>query len=298
MKAAAFSCFETQWSSSSRMMNQKNHKRLRLAVLISGGGTNLQALIDQSRNGLLDAEVVVVASDRADAYGLVRAGQAGIPSHVVDYSSILKSGSAAHTTGASPVDPKEIDAAQKIIRTADTNARLERLKRLMNAEHLLISLLEPYAPDLICLAGFMRLVSPYFIRHYNREGAWRILNIHPALLPAFPGQHGYEDTFHYGCRWGGITVHFVDEGEDTGPVIAQAAYPIWPDDTIDRIRKRGLSLEYEVYAQCIRWIGADYIEVDATASRPTTHIKDPAYPNILRGWMQTAFQDSLGLCKP
>jgi phosphoribosylglycinamide formyltransferase 1 len=267
----------------------KDHRPLRLAVLVSGGGTNLQALIDRSRNGLLDAEIVVVASDRPDAYGLVRAQQAGIPTRVVDYSPLLKGEADASTEECFPVDPEEIDRAQNILRIADPDARLERLKRLMSAEHQLIGHLETFEPDLICLAGFMRLVSPYFIRHYNRNGAWRILNIHPALLPAFPGQHGYEDTFRYGCRWGGITVHFVDEGEDTGPIIAQAAYPVWPEDTIDRVRKRGLSLEYEVYAQCIRWIAAGHVEIDDTSSRTVTRIKDPAYPTILQGWVETLF---------
>jgi phosphoribosylglycinamide formyltransferase-1 len=162
------------------------------------------------------------------------------------------------------------------------------LKRLVAAEHQLITLLDPHEPDLICLAGFMRLVSPYFLRHYNREGAWRILNIHPALLPAFPGQHGYEDTFSYGCRWGGVTVHFVDEGEDTGPVIAQAVYPIWPEDSLENVQKRGLSLEYQIYAQCIQWIANGQVQVNHTLPRSTTTITDPHYAEILRSWTHAA----------
>jgi phosphoribosylglycinamide formyltransferase-1 len=134
----------------------------------------------------------------------------------------------------------------------------------------------------------MRLVSPHFIQHYNGGGTWRILNIHPAMLPAFPGQHGYEDTFRYGCRWGGVSVHFVDEGEDTGPLIAQAAYPIWPGDTIGKVRDRGLSLEYEVYTQCINWLAAGQIELETMSSRTTTRIKDPLYPNILKAWLDMA----------
>jgi len=265
--------------------------KLRIAVLVSGGGTNLQALIDRSVRGDLNAEIVAVASDRGDAYGLVRAAKAGIPHHVVDYGSILERNGADASKEACPVDLVDLDAVQKILRIADKTARLERLGRLVSAEHQLIGVLDRYEPDLICLAGFMRLVSPYFIRHYNRDNAWRILNIHPALLPAFPGRHGYEDTFNYGCRWGGVTVHFVDEGEDTGPVIAQAIYPIWPDDSLETIRERGLSLEYEVYAQCIRWLAAGQVSVTLSSPRTKTIISDPTYPDILERWTTQAFQD-------
>ena len=263
-------------------------RRLKIAVLVSGGGTNLQALIDRSEQGALNAHIVVVASDRPDAFGLVRAARANIPHHAVDYSSILKAGSPAPPEDSIPVDVEEIDGAQRILGISDSRIRIERLKRLISAEHQMIGLLDRYEPDLVCLAGFMRLVSPYFIRHYNRDGAWRILNIHPALLPAFPGQHGYEDTFRYGCRWGGITVHFVDEGEDTGPIIAQAVYPVWPNDSVERIRERGLSLEYEVYAQCINWIAGGHVELYDSDQRHLTRIHDPAYPEILRTWTHKA----------
>jgi phosphoribosylglycinamide formyltransferase-1 len=262
--------------------------KLRVAVLVSGGGTNLQSLIDRSMRGDLKADIVAVASDRPDAFGLVRAAGSNIPHHTVDYSKILKSGSPAPPWGSVPIDIAEIDRAQKIIKTADPCRRMERLKHLVSAEHQMISWLDRYEPDLICLAGFMRLVSPYFIRHYNGNGQWRILNIHPALLPAFPGQHGYEDTFRYGCRWGGVTVHFVDEGEDTGPILAQAIYPIWPNDSIERIRERGLSLEHEVYAQCINWIAGGQVSFQDQDERPLTHIDDPAYPDIVRAWTQQA----------
>jgi phosphoribosylglycinamide formyltransferase-1 len=218
----------------------------------------------------------------------VRAEKAGIPAHVVDYGSLLKGGFGAGSWEPSSAELKELDSAQKILRITDEHARLHRLKRLVMAEHQLITLLDPHEPDLVCLAGFMRLVSPYFLRHYNGDGGWRVLNIHPALLPAFPGEHGYEDTLGYGCRWGGVTVHFVDEGEDTGPIIAQAVYPIWPDDTLERVRRRGLSLEYSVYAQCIQWIADGQVQVTGTPSRRTTTIKDPRYPEVLRGWTHRA----------
>lgn len=268
----------------------QNSRKLRIAVLVSGGGTNLQALIDRSAEGALNAEIVVVASDRADAYGLVRAAKAGIPHHVVDYASILKGDSPHLSEKPCGVDLVELDAVQKILRIADPKARLDRLERLVRAEQALIQVLDPYEPDLVCLAGFMRLVSPYFIRRYNHDGAWRILNIHPALLPAFPGRHGYEDTFNYGCRWGGITVHFVDQGEDTGPILAQAVYPVWPDDTVEDVRSRGLALEYEAYGQCIQWLADGQVHVDGSTPRPKVTITDPAYPRILKSWAERAFQ--------
>jgi phosphoribosylglycinamide formyltransferase-1 len=284
-------------------MNQAQRK-LRLAVLLSGGGTNLQALLDRFASGVLKGEVAAVVSDRPDAYGLVRAQNAGVDTHVVDYGRYAVRDAAelagladgAAKSGGLPVDLEELDQSQKIIRIPDRTKRLLRLAGLVRAEQALISLLEPYEPDYVCLAGYMRLVSPHFLNHYNRRDRWRVLNIHPALLPAFPGQHGYEDTFAYGCKWGGITVHFVDEGEDSGPVIAQAVYPIWPRDDIEQVRARGLKLEYEVYSQCINWLAAGQVEVErgggTVGAGITTrvHITDPSYADIVRGWTRMAFE--------
>jgi phosphoribosylglycinamide formyltransferase-1 len=263
-------------------------KKLRLAVLISGSGTNLQAILDRSVEGTLNAEIVVVASDRPGAFGLERAEKAGVPAHVVDYASILRGGETTSTPP--PADPLEIDRLQKIFKLSDKDKRLERLSKLLMAERQLIEILDGYRPDFICLAGFMRLLTPYFIHHYNKDGRPRILNIHPALLPAFPGQHGYEDTFAYGCRWGGITVHFVDEGEDTGAIIAQAVYPIFPGDDVEKVRRRGLMLEYEVYSQCINWLAAEQLLVRHTENgRLLVTVADPTYPEILKNWLRKAF---------
>ena len=270
----------------------KGDRALRVAVLVSGGGTNLQALLDRQAAGTLAAEIVVVAADRSDAFGLVRAERAGVPAHVVDYAHYLKSPFDELPPLPSGVDLEALDARQRILETTDRARRLERLKRLVLAEEALINALEEYRPDVVCLAGFMRLVSPHFIKHFNREGRRRILNIHPALLPAFPGQHGYEDTFAYGCKWGGITVHFVDEGEDTGPIIAQAVYPLWPGDSVDDVRRRGLELEYLVYAQCLNWLAAGEIRLEKDeepSGRLRAMITDPRYRTILEEWAAKAF---------
>lgn len=271
-------------------MNANRTQPLRLAVLVSGGGTNLQALLDRQAAGSLAAEVVAVISDRADAQGLVRAQKAQVPAHVVDYRAHLQAGPDRIVEHGFPVDLRELDRRQRILRHADPEQRLRRLGRLVLAEQELIGVLDRYRPDFICLAGFMRLVSPYFLSHYRTPDHSRILNIHPALLPAFPGQHGYEDTFAYGCKWGGITVHFVDEGEDSGPIIAQAVYPVRPEDDLQQVRRRGLELEYEVYAQCINWLAAGQIELQRhPSSRLRVLITDPLYPVILKAWLEKAF---------
>lgn len=267
-------------------------RKLRLAVLISGGGTNLQAILDRALVGELPAEVVVVVSDRADAFGLNRARNVDIPTRVVDYRGYLDGRTGKSEANALWIDWEALDNAQQILKAPDPGRRRDRLRRLVLAERELIGILDEYEPDYVCLAGFMRLLTPFFVRHYNRDGGWRILNIHPALLPSFPGERGYEDTFAYGCRWGGVTVHFVDEGEDSGPIIAQAIYPLWPDDNLASVRERGLQLEYEVYSQCIRWLAAEQIAVEErSGKRPIITITDPGYEGVVKRWVEQAFSE-------
>jgi len=259
-------------------------------VLISGGGTNLQAMVDQIEAGKLDAEINLVVSNNPGAYGLTRAQKHGIPTAVVDYSKYGKKLFPKVDERELPSQFPELVKRQRIFHGLPPEEIRDRLARLVLAEQEIVELLNPLAPELICLAGFMRLISPYFIGHYNREDRYGIMNIHPALLPAFPGTDGYGDTFGYGCRFGGITVHFVDEGEDTGPIIAQATYPIWPGDTLDVIRKRGLELEYALYSQCIQWMAQEDLQVDyGKDGRPQVRILDPEYPRFLEQLTQKAF---------
>ena len=266
-------------------------KRLKLAVFISGGGTNLQAIIDRIEAGALDAEIVLVVSNNPDAYGLVRAVKYGISTAVVDYRNYSRKSLLSIDEHILPAEFEEVIKGQRIYGSLPGEEIRDRLARLVLAEREIIRILEPKNPDLICLAGFMRLISPYFIRHYNKEDQYGIVNIHPALLPAFPGTNGYGDTFAYGCRFGGITIHFVDEGEDTGPIIAQATYPIWPDDTLDLVKKRGLELEYIIYSQSIHWIAQGYLLVEKGADgRPWVRIRDPNYPQFLEQLTRKAFE--------
>ncbi|MBZ0251990.1 MAG: phosphoribosylglycinamide formyltransferase [Candidatus Methylomirabilis sp.] len=183
--------------------------RTRIGVLISGSGTNLQALLDRAADGTIPGEVALVLSNKEDAHGLERARKAGAPTAVV--------------------------------RHKDFPTREAFDARLVEA-------LRGARVDLVCLAGFMRVLTPAFIRAF--EG--RILNIHPALLPAFPGVHAQKQAFDYGVRWTGATVHFVDEGTDTGPIVLQAAVPVLPEDDLERLSARILAEEHRIYPEAVR----------------------------------------------
>ena len=270
-------------------MTTSNNK-LKLAVMISGSGSNLQAMVDQIEAGKLDAEISMVVSNNPEAYGLTRAEKHGISTAFVDYTKYGKKLLPEIDESRLPSQFAEVIERQKIFHGLPSEEMRDRLARLVLAEQEIIELLKPLAPELICLAGFMRLLSPYFIGHYNRGDRYGIMNIHPALLPAFPGTDGYGDTLAYGCRFGGITVHFVDEGEDSGPIIAQATYPIWPGDTLEIIRKRGLELEYVLYSQCIQWMAQGDLQVeDGKDGRPQVRILDPEYPQFIERLTQQAF---------
>ena len=186
-----------------------SNARKRVAVLISGGGSNMLALAKAAAAADFPAEIVGVISDKADAGGLAKAQALGIPTFVhvrKDYAS--------------------------------------------KAEHeaAILAALAALSPDIICLAGYMRLLSAEFIRAH--EG--RIINIHPALLPLFPGLHTHERALEAGVRIAGCTVHFVTEGMDEGPIIAQAAVPVLPGDTADTLAARVLTVEHRVYPAALR----------------------------------------------
>lgn len=182
---------------------------LRVAVLASGRGSNLQAIIDAIEGGRLDCRLAVVVSDRPDAKALERA---------------LK-----HGAEAVCVDPKGYAD-----REAFDRAVLEVL-----AEHRV---------DLVCLAGYMRILTAAFVRALPGQ----IMNIHPALLPAFPGLHAQRQALEHGVKVSGATVHFVDEGVDTGPIICQVAVPVREGDTEETLAARILEQEHQLYPRAIR----------------------------------------------
>lgn len=150
-------------------------------------------------------------------------------------------------------DLEEIQAKQRLVDPQKDPEKTEFfLKTRAIAEKALLDKILSYEMDLLVLAGFMRVFTPYFIDRINTGKKHRIMNIHPALLPAFPGTDGYGDTFKYGCKIGGCTVHFIDYGEDTGPIVGQKAFEILDTDTLDDVKKKGLAKEWELYPACIQ----------------------------------------------
>jgi phosphoribosylglycinamide formyltransferase-1 len=184
-------------------------RQVPLGVLISGSGTNLQAIVDACEEKRLDATVRVVVSNREDAFGLVRAREHHIPTEVVNHRKFAT-------------------------REAFDQALIEILKARQ--------------VELVILAGFMRLLSPQFVKTFSN----RIMNIHPALLPAFPGLHVQRKALEHGARFSGCTVHFVNEECDQGPIIIQAAVPVFPDDTEESLSARILKEEHRIYPRAIQ----------------------------------------------
>jgi phosphoribosylglycinamide formyltransferase 1 len=191
---------------------------IRIAVLASGGGTNLQALLDACARGHIDGRVVVVLSNVPGAGALARGHEAGAATELLP------------SKGAT--DRATYDAE-------------------------LVARLSPHAPDLVCLAGYMRILTPGFIRAFgplsSSQGCPRIMNIHPALLPSFPGLHAQRQALAYGARFAGCTVHFVDEGTDTGPIIVQAVVPVLAEDTEEELCARILQEEHRIYPRAVQW---------------------------------------------
>jgi phosphoribosylglycinamide formyltransferase-1 len=191
---------------------------IRLGVLASGRGSNLQAIIDAIEAGRLAARLAAVISDRPDAQALDRAR--------------------SHGTKAVFVDPKAYPGREAFDRA-------------------LLQALEEHRVELVCLAGFMRILSPVVIRAFRG----RIMNIHPALLPAFPGLHAQRQALEHGVKVAGATVHFVDDGVDTGPIILQAAVPVREDDTEDTLSARILAEEHQLYPSAIQLFGEGRLSI-------------------------------------
>jgi phosphoribosylglycinamide formyltransferase-1 len=194
-------------------------RQVPLGVLISGGGTNLQSIIDAIEAKRLDAVVRVVISNKESAYGLVRAKNHGIPTEVLDHKKF-----------------------------SSREAYDEAIVRLLEARGV----------ELVILAGFMRLLSPVLVKAYSN----RIMNIHPALLPAFPGLHGQKQALEYGVRFAGCTVHFVNEECDQGPIVIQAVVPAYPDDTEETLSARILKEEHRIYPRAIQLYSEGRLRVE------------------------------------
>ena len=196
---------------------------MRLGILISGRGSNFEAISNQIAQRKLDAEVAIVISNRASAPGLEIARQRGIPMRVI------------------PSQGLEREAYDK----------------------LLIDELRTHEVELVCLAGFMRLLSADFVRAFPN----RVLNIHPSLLPAFPGLDAQRQALDHGVKITGCTVHFVDEFLDSGPILVQAAVPVLDDDTVEALSARILKQEHLIYPKAIQYMADGRITIDGRRVR-------------------------------
>ena len=205
---------------------------LRLAVLASGGGTNLGAIFRAIDAKALDAQVVAVISNRPDAGALERARERGVRAVVVPHKEFAT---------------RELFDAALVREIRDARA------------------------EWVVLAGFMRLVTPVLLDAFPL----RVINVHPALLPAFPGAHAHRDALGYGVRVSGCTVHFVDAGADTGPIIAQAAVMVSPDDTVETLAARVLVEEHALLPKVLQWIveGRVTVQVRGEGERPAVRIR-------------------------
>jgi phosphoribosylglycinamide formyltransferase 1 len=198
----------------------------RIGVLLSGRGSNFEALADSVAAGRIpDAEISMVISNREDAPGLRRATERRIPARVIPSKGV------------------EREAYDRLVVAALNEARV----------------------DLVCLAGFMRLLSPYFVAAFRG----RILNIHPSLLPSFPGLESQRQALDYGVKFTGCTVHFVDENLDAGPIIKQAIVPIEPGDTEETLAARILSEEHRIYTEAVRLVLSGKFRIEGRRVLPT-----------------------------
>jgi len=189
-----------------------------LGILLSGRGSNFEAIARNVLAGAIPARIALVISNRQDAAGLAKARQLGF-------------------------ETRFIPSAGKDRETYDRE---------------LVAALNEAQVDVVCLAGFMRVLGPYFVRAYPR----RVLNIHPALLPAFPGLDAQKQALDHGVKFTGCTVHLVDEGVDTGPIVCQAVVPVLDDDTLESLSARILKEEHRIYSEAIRLVVEDRVRVE------------------------------------
>lgn len=192
-------------------MSEAVIKPLRLAVLASGRGSNLQALVDAGERGEMGGTVALVVSDNPGSYALERAKNHGIPSRVIERKGFAS-------------------------------------RQAFDLE--LANIVEVSGVDMVALAGFMRIISPAFLSRFPGK----VINIHPSLLPAFPGLDAQKQALEYGVKISGCTVHYVDEGVDTGPIIIQSAVPVLPGDTVERLSERILEQEHIIYPKAVTMI--------------------------------------------
>ncbi|MEM2959521.1 MAG: phosphoribosylglycinamide formyltransferase [Candidatus Freyarchaeota archaeon] len=205
---------------------------MNIGVLVSGRGSNLQAIIDAVESGYIKAKISVVISSRRDALALQRAKEHGIEAIFIDPQDFWKD--KEHR------EEKRVEYDKKII------AELEKRN-----------------VDLVLLAGYMLMLSPYFVNKYKN----RIMNIHPALLPSFPGVNAQKQALEYGVKYTGATVHFVDAEMDHGPIILQDVVPVFDDDTVETLSNRILEKEHKIYVEAVKLFTEGKLKVEGRRVR-------------------------------
>jgi phosphoribosylglycinamide formyltransferase-1 len=193
--------------------------RKRIGVLLSGRGSNFEALAESIASGRIpNAEIAIVISNREGAPGLDRAKSRGIPTCAIPSKGLQRE----------------------------------------TYDRQVVTVLNEHRADLVCLAGYMRLLSPYFVAAFPN----RILNIHPSLLPSFPGLESQRQALEYGVKFAGCTVHFVDENLDAGPIVLQAVVPVKDDDSEDTLSRRILQEEHRIYSEAVRIVLEGYYKIE------------------------------------
>lgn len=254
-------------------------KKCRIGIMISGSGTNMQAIARACKYGAIDAEVVFVGADNPDAGGLAWAKSKSIPTFAVDYKAYRKNLRYVNLGDDYPSTDMVNAVHEKSVFVhsffgGDKVGQRQYIRAKVAAERALLKEIKERKIDLLVLAGFMQICTSYLIDNVNRGDDMRIMNIHPALLPAFPGTDGYGDTVRYGCKVGGCTVHLVDYGEDSGPIIGQRAIPVLPGDDVDSFRKRGLQQEYSLYPECIQLFAEKRLLITDNSGRKVVQIME------------------------
>lgn len=186
-----------------------------IAILVSGRGSNMKAILEAAQRGELSARVAVVVSNNPEAPALEIARDYGVKAVAIPHRGLSR----------------------------------------QEHERLLVAELKRHQVDYVVMAGYMRVLTPDFLQEFRHpDGYFKVINIHPSLLPAFPGAHAYEDAFAYGVRVSGITVHLVDEQVDHGPILAQEAFERFPEDTLETFKQRGLQIEHRLYPAVLEQI--------------------------------------------
>lgn len=218
-------------------MKEGHDTKLKTGVLASGRGSNLQSIINASEEGRIDAKVVCVVSDVEGAYALERAR--------------------THRIDSIHINPKDFENKREY-------------------EASVCRVLKERGTELVCLAGYMRIVGPYMISEFPG----RILNIHPTLLPSFPGLNGQKQALEHGVKFSGCTVHFVDEGVDTGPIIIQSVVPVLDGDDEETLSARILAEEHKIYPQAIQLVAESNLVLDGRKVQLNKTIREFQYQAI------------------